>query len=309
MKLVFFGTPEFAVPALKALHAAEDMEVLAVVTAADKPAGRGQQLRQSAVKQCALELEIPVLQPEKLRDPSFLEELYRLQADIYVVIAFRMLPEIIWNHPLLGTINLHASLLPKYRGAAPINWAIINGESETGITTFRLKHEIDTGNILLQEKFPILKEETAGSLYLKLCEAGAPLVLKTLRVIADGSLEEKEQQYSSDTPHAPKLNKETGLIQWNSSARHIEQLIRGLNPMPSAWTQIDGKILKIHRALIGENCAGTDPASLRYQKGKNLLVACADHWLELIEVQPEGKRAMSCEEWLRGYTPKAVKMG
>lgn len=308
MKLVFFGTPEFAVPSLKALHDAADMEVLAVVTAPDKPAGRGQQLKQSDVKVCATELGIPVLQPEKLRDPEFLQTLYALKADIFVVIAFRMLPELVWNHPPQGTINLHASLLPKYRGAAPINWAIINGETESGITTFRLKHEIDTGDLLLQEKFVLSEDETAGSLYEKLCQAGAELVLQTLRGLESGTLNEQPQLSSTDTPRAPKLSKETGHIDWKQPAKRIEQLIRGLNPHPSAWTKMDGKILKIHQAKTGEPCKEIVPGTLHYQKGKNLKIACYDQWLELLQVQPEGKRSMTCEEWLRGFTPKEEKV-
>jgi len=243
------GTPEFAVPSLSKLYDA-GYDIAAVVTAPDKPAGRGMQLSESAVKKYALEKNLKILQPERLKDPHFIEELKSLKADVQIVVAFRMLPEIVWNMPPLGTINLHASLLPQYRGAAPINWAIINGEKQTGLTTFKLQHEIDTGNVLLQEKIDILDNETAGSLHDKMMEAGGELLLKTLRKLEEGKIEEVFQNEikignENSLKQAPKIFTETCEINWNKSTGEIYNLIRGLSPYPAAFTFLEGKKLKI----------------------------------------------------------------
>lgn len=300
MRIVFFGTPEFSVPSLRALHEDADFDVVAVVTAADKPAGRGRKLCESKVKQFAIKAGIPVLQPEKLKDAQFLNELYSLEADLYVVIAFRMLPEVVWNHPPMGTINLHASYLPDYRGAAPINWVIINGETHTGLSTFRLQHEIDTGNLLLRKRITLAQKETAGSLHDRLSHAGAPLILETLRAIQTNQLEEIKQDERAFVHSAPKLNREVTQIHWNNNAKGIEQLIRGLSPFPAAFCLIDGKILKVYEAEIGSSCAGIKPGSVQSDKKNYFQIATADFWIKLIEIQAEGKKRMPVKAWLAG---------
>jgi methionyl-tRNA formyltransferase len=250
LRIVFMGTPEFAVASLDALVNA-DFNIIAVITAPDKPGGRGMQLQQSAVKKYAVEKGLNILQPEKLKAPEFLDELKSLNADLQIVVAFRMLPEIVWNMPPMGTINLHGSLLPQYRGAAPINWAIINGEKETGVTTFKLKHEIDTGNILLSQKIPIGEDETAGELHDAMKEIGAALLVKTVSKLAEGKSEEINQSsvvglQSPELKHAPKIFTETCKIDWNNTTSKIYDLIRGLSPYPAAFTYLDKKILKIN---------------------------------------------------------------
>src|ERR1043165_9173853 len=246
LRIVFMGTPEFAVASLDAL-VNKGYNIVGVITAPDKPAGRGMKLQESAVKKYAVEKGLRILQPEKLKNPQFLDELKSLNADLQVVVAFRMLPEVVWNMPALGTINVHASLLPQYRGAAPINWAIINGEKQTGITTFKLKHEIDTGDILLQETINIGEDETAGELHDRMKEIGAQLLVKTIKGIADGSLKETPQP-PGDIKHAPKIFTETCHIKWNKSLNSIYNLIRGLSPYPGAFTLLDEKVLKIFKA-------------------------------------------------------------
>ena len=239
------GTPEFAVASLDALVKA-GCNIVAVITAPDKQAGRGLQLQQSAVKKYALENNLHILQPEKLKDAAFIEALKELKADVQAVVAFRMLPEIVWNMPPLGTINVHGSLLPQYRGAAPINWAVINGEEFTGVTTFKLQQEIDTGNILLFEKILIEENDTAGNVHDKLKDVGASLLVKTIILLADGKLVEIPQAISfRETKHAPKLFTETGNIDWNKTAEEVYNLIRGLSPYPAAYTKLHGKTLKI----------------------------------------------------------------
>ena len=238
LRIIFMGTPQFAVPSLHKLYEA-GYDIGGVVTAPDKPAGRGMQLTESAVKKYAIGKNIKILQPEKLKDPAFIAELKSLNADVQVVVAFRMLPEIVWDMPPMGTINLHGSLLPQYRGAAPINWAIINGEKETGVATFMLQHEIDTGNILLQEKININDDETAGTLHDTMMDAGAELLLKTIKELEKGNLKEVEQPYISNMDilhHAPKIFTETCEINWNKSVDEIYNLIRGLSPYPAAFT-------------------------------------------------------------------------
>src|SRR5690606_32785528 len=239
LRIVYMGTPEFAVPSLQLL-VKHGWNVVAVVTAPDKPQGRGRKLMGSPVKQAAEELGIPVLQPINLKSPDFVEELRSYQADVQVVVAFRMLPEVVWNMPPMGTFNLHASLLPDYRGAAPINWAIINGEKITGVTTFFLKHEIDTGNIIFQEEEPILPQDNVGSLYERLMDRGSKLVLKTIEAIAQNAVEMRPQDESKAKHPAPKLYKEMGEINWNQPAESIHNLVRGLSPYPAAWTYING---------------------------------------------------------------------
>ncbi len=302
LRIVFFGTPDFAVASLKALVEA-GANVLAVVTAPDKPAGRGMQLQASAVKQYALEQNLPVLQPEKLKNPEFLAGLKELNADLHIVVAFRMLPEAVWNMPRLGTVNVHASLLPQYRGAAPINWAIINGETETGVTTFRLKHEIDTGNILLQQKVAILPEDNIGTLYEKLMQAGADLLVKTVEGLAGGSITEVPQAdvATADLKHAPKIFKETGLIDWNKKAEDIHNLVRGLSPYPAAHTILQGKGLKIYQSHYETTTHGKEPGTPDTDGKTYLRMAAGDGWLYIDELQQEGKKRMDVAAFLRGF--------
>lgn len=307
MRIIFMGTPDFAVASLDALIKA-GKNIVAVVTGPDKPAGRGQKLQESAVKKYATEHELPVLQPVRLKDPVFLEDLKALNADLQVVVAFRMLPEIVWNMPPKGTINLHASLLPDYRGAAPINWAIINGERESGVTTFLLQHEIDTGNILFADKVAIEDTDTAGDLHDKLMSVGATLLVKTVDALASGNYLETPQRALLDTDgieqapkHAPKIFKEDCLIDWSRPRAEVFNLIRGLSPYPAAYTQFQGKTLKIFKTEIAE--ASTSLASGAYDSdGKTYLhFACADGILSITELQIEGKKKMHIAEFLRGY--------
>lgn len=297
------GTPEFAVASLDKLVNA-GWDVVGVVTAPDKPAGRGMQLQQSAVKKYACEKNLNILQPEKLKSLEFIEQLRSLNADLQVVVAFRMLPEIVWNMPPMGTINLHGSLLPQYRGAAPINWAIINGEKETGVTTFKLQHEIDTGNILLAQRFAIGEEETAGELHDRMKEIGADLLLKTVEGLSEGTLKEVPQkEISSDTlKHAPKIFTETCKIDWNRSVNEIHDLIRGLSPYPTAFTELNGKKLKVFKAVRNNTeVVAVKPGQHRTDGKTYLQIACSNGWLNIIELQMEGKKRLLVEEFLRGY--------
>ncbi len=296
------GTPEFALASLEALLDA-GCHIVAVVTAPDKPAGRGLKLKESAVKEYALKKGLAVLQPEKLKSPDFLAQLKSLQADLQVVVAFRMLPEQVWNMPPMGTINLHGSLLPQYRGAAPINWAVINGEKETGVTTFKLQHAIDTGNILLQESFPIGENETAGEVHDRMKSIGAALLVKTIKGLADGSLKEIPQP---DIPphllkHAPKISGDTGRINWQEPVADIHNLIRGLSPFPGAFTHFDGKLLKILRAHKEMHTPVIEPGQYETDKKHFLKFACADGYISIDELQLEGKKKMSIMDFLRGY--------
>lgn len=300
------GTPEFAVASLDALVKA-GCNIVGVVTAPDKPAGRGMQLQQSAVKKYAVENNLKVLQPEKLKNPDLLEELKSLKADLQIVVAFRMLPEAAWNMPPMGTVNLHGSFLPQYRGAAPINWAIINGEKETGVTTFKLKHEIDTGDILLQESFPIGENETAGEVHDKMKEIGAKLLVKTVKRLADGTLKENPQVYPStetkELPlkHAPKLHTDNCRINWSDTVENIHNLIRGLSPYPGAFTILNEKMFKIFRTKK-EIVFPKDTEGGYETDGKTFLkFACTNGYLHLLEVQLEGKKKIGIEEFLRGY--------
>jgi methionyl-tRNA formyltransferase len=304
LRVVFMGTPEFAVTSLDALASA-GCNIVGVITAPDKPAGRGMQLQQSAVKKYALEKKLQILQPEKLKSPPFINELRSLQADVQVVVAFRMLPEIVWDMPPFGTINVHASLLPQYRGAAPINWAIINGEKETGITTFKLQQEIDTGNILLQEKIAIRENETAGELHDELKTLGASVLVKTITGLAEESIKETPQLTTHNSQltikHAPKLNTETYKIDWNRSTNDIFNLIRGLSPFPTAFTYLDDKVFKIFfgkKEMIAHHHADGST----HTDGKTFLkFACADGFIHCTDIQLQGKKRMLIEDFLRGY--------
>lgn len=292
------GTPEFAVPSLEILLD-NGYDVPAVVTAPDKPGGRhGMQV--SAVKQCATARRLRVLQPEKLKNPAFLEELRALKADLQVVVAFRMLPEAVWSMPPLGTMNLHASLLPKYRGAAPINWAIINGEKETGLTTFLLKHKIDTGDLLFQERISIGENETAGELHDRMMHAGAALVLKSVRAIESGEAKPAPQT-DAEASHAPKIFTETCRIDFARPTAAVHNFIRGLSPYPGAWTELDGKTLKILRSAKEEATEPPSPGQF-FSDGKNYLkISTADGFVQILELQMEGKRRMNVQDFLNGY--------
>ncbi len=305
-RIVFMGTPDFAVASLKSLLEG-GCNIIAVVTAPDKPAGRGMQLGESAVKKFALQHSLKVLQPGKLKNEVFLEELRSLNAGLQVVVAFRMLPEVVWNMPPLGTINLHGSLLPQYRGSAPINWAIINGEKETGVTTFKLTHEIDTGDILLSQIIPIGDAETAGELHERMKVIGADLLLKTVKGVADGSLKEIPQDKILDgsrlhnIKHAPKIFSETCRIDWNKNVEEIYNLIRGLSPHPGAFTMLNGKFLKIYRAKKENDTISIVPGQFETDHKTYLKFACSNGYVSVLELQLEGKKKMQVEEFLRGW--------
>lgn len=296
------GTPDFAVASLDALINA-GCEVVAVVTAPDKPAGRGQRLQESAVKQYAVSKGLEVLQPFKLKDTGFIERLKTLNADLQVVVAFRMLPEIVWDMPPKGTINLHASLLPSYRGAAPINWAVINGEKETGVTTFLLQHEIDSGSILFAEKVSIGDDETAGELHDKLMLTGAELLVKTVKAIESGTYTTVKQDESrlSELPHAPKIFKEDCQIKWNQPTQKVYNHIRGMSPYPAAYTTFKDKNLKIYSAELLNKEPGIQPGGFLSDDKTYLRFACLDGFICVKDVQLEGKKRMKIEEFLRGF--------
>ena len=325
------GTPDFAVESLRILID-NKYNVVAVITAPDKPIGRGQKIGMSAVKEYLLANapNIPILQPDKLKNPDFLEELKGYQADLQIVVAFRMLPEIVWQMPKLGTFNLHGSLLPQYRGAAPINWAIINGETETGVTTFFLKQDIDTGSIIFQEKEPISLADNVGDVYERLMHKGAKLVLKTVRAIETGNYPQEPQDESGHINHAPKIFKETCEINWNQPVKKVYDFIRGLSPYPVAWTTLNEKNCRIYRASMVESLSvspqttesgssvetqttatvslvessvktQTTVGSFSTDGKKYLHFQCADGLLAVEELQLEGKKKMGIEEFLRGY--------
>ncbi len=304
MRIIFMGTPEFAVPSLKALiH--HNFEVVAVVTATDKMGGRGgKQLIMSPVKELALKHNIPVLQPEKLKAPEFIENLQSYQADLQIVVAFRMLPEIVWSMPRLGTFNLHASLLPQYRGAAPINWAIINGETETGVSTFFLQHEIDTGDLLFQEKEAILPEDNVGTLYERLMHKGAKLVVHTANAIKEDNYQPQPQDLSKETKLAPKIHRETCQINWEQPAESIHDFVRGLSPYPTAWTELLGKNCKIYETSLNLP-EGIMLDNLRIGSyltdNKNYLVfKVLKGGISIKKLQPEGKKQMDIKAFLAG---------
>jgi len=302
LRIVFMGTPDFSVGILDTL-VKSDYAIVGVITAPDKPAGRGKKIKESSVKKYANEHNIAVLQPKNLKNEAFLNELSNLKADLQIIVAFRMLPKLVWNMPRLGTFNLHASLLPAYRGAAPINWAIINGEKETGVTTFFIDDKIDTGEILLQEKTPINSEESAGTLHDRLMELGAELVIKTVKLISAGNYTTKKQPEHAPT-NAPKLYKETCQINWNEDLGTIYNKIRGLSPYPAAWSDLISsnethtlKIYKSHPEYSEHNYAyGTIISSK-----KELKVAVKNGFLYLDEVQLSGKRRMDIKSLLNGF--------
>jgi len=298
MRIVFFGTPDFAAHSLQSLINA-GVNVVAVVTAPDKPAGRGMNLQSSAVKMCAEKNNLPVLQPFKLKDPEFVQELASYQADLQIVIAFRMLPEIVWNMPAKGTMNLHASLLPDYRGAAPINWAIINGEKKSGVCTFFLKHEIDTGDILLSREVEITPTMNAGELHDLLMQTGSELVIESVKKVESGNYSGIPQAPSS-TKTAPKIFKEHCLIQFNQPAENVYNLIRGMSPYPAAYFQLNRKNMKVFKAEIKQSNQLLEPGSIETDGKSYLQIKCADDFISLLEVQPESKKRMSIEDFLRG---------
>jgi methionyl-tRNA formyltransferase len=300
MRILFMGNPEFAVASLQKIHEAGH-EIAAVVTGMDKPAGRGLKLKSSPVKEYALQHGLKILQPEKLRSPEFLEEIKSLEPELGVVIAFRMLPEVVWAMPRLGTINLHASLLPQYRGAAPINWAIINGEKQTGLTTFFLKHEIDTGNIIMNQEVPVYEEDDAGTLHDRMMVAGAGLVLKTIEAISTKNYKEHPQPPQGELKKAPKIFKQDCLLEFNHATENIYNRIRGLSPYPGAYCIMNDMSLKIFKA--GKIFQDSHPAPGTFiRDGSTLKVSTSDGFIELLEVQPEGKKRMGIREFLNGYT-------
>lgn len=299
MKIVFMGTPDFAVASLSALQQA-GLSIVGVVTAADKPAGRGQKLNESAVKKYAVENGLRVLQPLKLKDPAFIEELKSLEADLFVVVAFRMLPEIVWQMPSKGTINLHGSLLPQYRGAAPINHVIINGEKETGVTTFFLKQEIDTGDIIFTDSVAITETETAGTLHDKLMVVGANLLVKTVKAIETDDYNEVPQPESDELKSAPKIFKDYCKIDWNQPNQTVYNHIRGLSPYPTAFTTLNGKNFKIFNAEPEDKEPGISTGAFLTDGKTYLKFATKDGFIKVTDVQFEGKKRMLIDELLRG---------
>ncbi|POY35285.1 methionyl-tRNA formyltransferase [Solitalea longa] len=308
MKIVFMGTPEFAVASLDIL-VRNNYDIAAVVTVPDKPAGRGQQLSESAVKKYAIEKGLKVLQPEKLRSPEFIDELKALNADLFIVVAFRMLPELVWSMPSKGTFNLHGSLLPQYRGAAPINWAVINGEKETGVTTFFLQHQIDTGNIIFNAKTPISDEDNAGSVHDRLMHIGAELVLKTVKAVENNEAVAKTQDeviaelglQISDLNHAPKIFKDDCKIDWDQPTEKIFNLIRGLSPYPTAFSELNGLGLKLFKVEKQLEHHDKTPGAVISDGKKHLKFTTTDGYINVLELQLQGKKRMNVEEFLRGY--------
>lgn len=296
------GTPAFAVPSLAELINS-GFNVVGVITAPDRPAGRGQQIQQSDVKKFAAARGLKVLQPEKLKDETFLAELKSLNADLQVVVAFRMLPEVVWNMPRMGTINLHGSLLPQYRGAAPINHAIINGETATGVTTFFLQHQIDTGNIIDSQKITIEPEDNFGTLHDKMMQIGAKVIVKTVHSIQENSYSEYPQDNSLPLIPAPKLTKEFCKIQWNQEVESIHNHVRGLSPYPTAFTTINNKNLKIFKSKFVKENVNSAPGTFKTDGKTYLKFAAIDGYLYVSDIQLEGKKRMTVEELLRGFRP------
>lgn len=306
LKIVFLGTPDFAVESLRRIHEG-GYNIVGVITMPDKPAGRGHKLLHSPVKQYAVANNLPLLQPINLKDHQFVDELRSLGANLFIVIAFRMLPEVVWSMPELGTFNLHASLLPKYRGAAPINWAVINGDTETGVTTFFLKHEIDTGDIIRQEKIEILPTDNVGDVHDKLMMLGADLTIDTIEHIIAGDLKTISQddilQGAEPTP-APKIFKDTCQIDWNKLAINVHNHVRGLSPYPAAWTEmpIEGResiTMKVFETAVAEYEGELCPGKFNI-KGNQLFVDCADNRVEILSLQAAGKKRMPTADFLRG---------
>jgi methionyl-tRNA formyltransferase len=306
-RIIFMGTPDFAVASLKSLVDA-GKNVIAVITTPDKPAGRGQQLQESAVKKFAVERGLPVLQPEKLKNPEFLEELRALNADLQIVVAFRMLPEVVFAMPPMGTFNLHASLLPQYRGAAPINWAIMNGETETGVTTFFLDKEIDTGKIIFQKTTSITEDDNAGTLHDRLMEIGSGLVVQTVDAIRDGRLDLKPQDQfytnEAELKHAPKIFRDTCRIDWSRDNTSLFNFIRGLSPYPAAFTELkdaEGKQTQLKVFSTKKSDHSGTAGHLRIENNKRLFIYCGSGSLELLDVQLAGKKRMPVADFLRGF--------
>lgn len=303
------GTPDFAVAGLKELVDG-GYTIVGVITAPDKPAGRGKKLNQSAVKRYAVENNLNVLQPEKLKNPDFLKELQDLKADLQVVVAFRMLPEVVWNMPRLGTFNLHGSLLPQYRGAAPLNWAVINGETKTGVTTFLLDHKIDTGRILFKKEIDIWENDTVGTIHDSLMGIGAKLVVQTVDALASGdykAIAQSELIDEAGLKHAPKIFKEDCKVDWSKDAESVRNLIRGLSPYPSAWSTLVHKETnkeiptKVFFAMQVEDNKDTSPGTI-VSDGKNFVkVACSNAWLQITDLQIAGKKRMKVQDFLRGF--------
>ena len=316
LRIVFMGTPDFAVASLDKMVNA-GCNIVGVITAPDKPGGRGMELQQSAVKKYAVEKGLHILQPEKLKNPNFLEELKILDADVQIVVAFRMLPEVVWNMPPMGTINVHGSLLPQYRGAAPINWAIINGEKETGVTTFKLQHQIDTGNILLQQSFAIGEQETVGEVHDRMKIIGANLLLKTMEELSAGNIREQVQilvdnnengaeegsanGHDNLLKHAPKIFTETCLINWGKPMQEVYNLIRGLSPYPAAFTFLNGKKMKVYKADKVYKAPAVSIGEFETDEKSFLQFACTDGYISITELQLEGKKKMMVVDFLRGY--------
>lgn len=312
LRIVFMGTPEFAVGSLKLL-VENGYNVVAVVTQPDKPVGRhGSILRASAVKEYTLEHGLPVLQPVKMKDPEFIEQLRSYNADLQVVVAFRMLPEVVWDMPRFGTFNVHAALLPQYRGAAPINWAVINGETKTGVTTFFLDHNIDTGRIIMQREFPIPDDADVEYVYDGLMELGAGICQDTVDLVisTDGNVPSQPQREDIELKAAPKIFKETCQIDWNNNAKRIYDFVRGLSPYPGTWTtlasnseteKVEASVMKIFKtAKTGTNCTGVAPGTLKTENS-HLLVATNDEWLDIVELQASGKKRMAARDFLNGF--------
>ncbi len=309
LRIIFMGTPDFAVASLAAL-VENGYNVVGVITAPDKPAGRGKKLAESAVKKYALKNNLKVLQPEKLKNPDFINELKQLKSDLQVVVAFRMLPEVVWNMPKYGTFNLHGSLLPQYRGAAPLNWAVINGETKTGVTTFLLDHEIDTGKILFKKEISIGENDTVGDVHDHLMKIGAHLVLETVDAIASGNIQPIPQEKlvgEKEIKHAPKIFKEDCKIDWNKNTEEVRNLIRGLSPYPTAWSNLVNKEtgeeihVKIFFAQKVHPEAPGEMGSIESDNKNYLNVACKNGWLKLTDLQISGKKRMRTEEFLRGF--------
>jgi methionyl-tRNA formyltransferase len=298
MKIVFMGSPEFAIPSLQAIvNSKHELEV--VITTPDKERGRGQKVSFSPVKEFAVQKNFLVLQPDNLKDEEFLSRLKAINADVFIIVAFRILPKEVYTLPTKGTFNLHGSLLPKYRGAAPIQWAIINGETETGLTTFFLQEKVDTGNIILQEKIIIKDEDNFGTLHDKMSIEGANLIMKTLELIELNKVEVKEQNNSLATP-APKITKEICQINWKESAQKIHDLIRGLSPYPGAFFINKGKQIKIYKSSINRDVK-LKPGEI-YQSKNEAIIGCGENSLNLLELQPEGRKRLTIAEFLRGYS-------
>ena len=317
LKIVFFGTPDFAVESLSRLVDG-GYNVVAVVTMPDKPAGRGRQLQQSDVKRYAVEHGLPVLQPVSLKDEAFIEELRSFGAQLFIVIAFRMLPEAVWQMPPLGTFNLHASLLPRYRGAAPINWAVMNGDTQTGVTTFFLKHEIDTGDVIQQRSCPIGRHDNVEDVHDRLMAMGADMVLETVDAIINGTVKPIPQDQMLTTGQqptpAPKIFKDTCRIDWTRPAEELYNHIRGLSPYPAAWTVLKDEngnevtTIKVYKTGEPEPFTGNErpvPGAILADR-KTLRVACADGWLQVLSLQQSGKKRMDTDAFLRGFTVTAT---